>query len=168
MDVQDPAVTVLFELKDEDAYVAAWTTTPWTLPSNTALCVGPKIEYVLVKTFNQYTFEPINVILAKNLVAYQFNKNYFDQLLIEVNKSFKKNILLPAPENIFDRALGSFLRNSLKMGSLQSFSAAGPPTPPGNNAPLLLKENGTYSRLKLFESCLLQSRSGLFGQCHAS
>jgi len=54
----------------------AWTTTPWTLPSNTALCVGPKIEYVLVKSFNQYTHEPINVILAKNLVAYQFSKGF--------------------------------------------------------------------------------------------
>jgi isoleucyl-tRNA synthetase len=54
----------------------AWTTTPWTLPSNTALTVGPNIEYALVSTFNQYTFEPINVILAKNLVSYQFSKGY--------------------------------------------------------------------------------------------
>ena len=58
-------------------YFLAWTTTPWTLPSNTALTVGPKIDYVLVKTFNQYTFEPINVILAKNLVGKQFGKAYF-------------------------------------------------------------------------------------------
>ena len=55
----------------------AWTTTPWTLPSNTALTVGPKIDYVLVKTFNQYTFEPINVVLAKNLVGKQFGKGFF-------------------------------------------------------------------------------------------
>ena len=48
-DVQDPAVTVLFRLDDEDAYVAAWTTTPWTLPSNLALCVGADIDYVLVR-----------------------------------------------------------------------------------------------------------------------
>lgn len=60
----------------ENTYFLAWTTTPWTLPSNTALAVGPKIEYVLVKSFNQYTFEPINVILAKDLVGYQFNKNF--------------------------------------------------------------------------------------------
>jgi len=59
-------------------YFIAWTTTPWTLPSNTALTVGPKIEYVLVSTFNQYTFEPINVILAKKLVGKQFaGKNNF-------------------------------------------------------------------------------------------
>ena len=48
MDVQDPAITVLFKLTDEDAYLAAWTTTPWTLPSNLAICVGDDIEYVLV------------------------------------------------------------------------------------------------------------------------
>ena len=48
MDVQDPAITVLFKLKDEEAYIAAWTTTPWTLPSNLALCVGEDIEYALV------------------------------------------------------------------------------------------------------------------------
>ncbi|SDL32408.1 Isoleucyl-tRNA synthetase [Pedobacter sp. ok626] len=61
-----------------DIYLMAWTTTPWTLPSNTALTVGPKIDYVLVKTFNQYTFLPVNVILAKNLVGKQFNKGYFE------------------------------------------------------------------------------------------
>ena len=53
----------------ENTFFIAWTTTPWTLPSNTALCVGPKIEYVLVETFNQYTHEPINVVLAKKLIG---------------------------------------------------------------------------------------------------
>jgi isoleucyl-tRNA synthetase len=48
-DVQDPAVTVLFKLKEEDAYIAAWTTTPWTLPSNLGLCVNANIDYVLVE-----------------------------------------------------------------------------------------------------------------------
>jgi len=55
-----------------DIHFLAWTTTPWTLPSNTALTVGKKIDYVLVRTFNQYTFEEIQVILAKNLVGKQF------------------------------------------------------------------------------------------------
>jgi isoleucyl-tRNA synthetase len=60
-------------------YFLAWTTTPWTLPSNTALTVGAKIEYVLVDTFNQYTFEPTKVILAKKLVGKQFaGKNNFE------------------------------------------------------------------------------------------
>ncbi|MFB3104107.1 MAG: class I tRNA ligase family protein, partial [Pseudomonadales bacterium] len=48
MDVQDPAITVLLKLTDEDAYLSVWTTTPWTLPSNLAVCVGPEIEYVRV------------------------------------------------------------------------------------------------------------------------
>ncbi len=65
----------LKELK-EDIYFLAWTTTPWTLPSNTALTVGKKIEYAVVKTFNQYTFQPVIVILAKNLVTSQFDKKY--------------------------------------------------------------------------------------------
>ena len=55
-----------------DIHFLAWTTTPWTLPSNTALTLGKKIDYVLVKTFNQYTFDSIQVILAKNLVGKQF------------------------------------------------------------------------------------------------
>ncbi len=62
--------------ESNNIWFLAWTTTPWTLPSNTALTVGAKIDYVLVKTFNQYTFQPINVVLAKNLVASQFAKNY--------------------------------------------------------------------------------------------
>jgi len=60
-----------------DIYFLAWTTTPWTLPSNTALTVGKKIDYVLVKSFNQYTFKPICVILAKSLVSKQFSKKFF-------------------------------------------------------------------------------------------
>lgn len=57
--------------------ILAWTTTPWTLPSNTALAVGKDINYILVKTFNQYTFEPIHIILAKPLLEKQFGKKYF-------------------------------------------------------------------------------------------
>ena len=86
-DVTDTTVVAQFKTKNEtlpnflqgfgDIHILAWTTTPWTLPSNTALTVGPKIDYVLVKTFNQYTFEPVNVILAKNLVGKQFDKKYF-------------------------------------------------------------------------------------------
>ena len=84
-DVTDTTVVAQFKMVDgqstpfgldKNVHFLAWTTTPWTLPSNTALTVGPKIEYVLVKSFNQYTFEPINVILAKNLVGYQFGKNF--------------------------------------------------------------------------------------------
>lgn len=57
-------------------FILAWTTTPWTLPSNTALTVGPKIEYVTAKTYNQYTFEPITVLVAKVLAEKQFDKKF--------------------------------------------------------------------------------------------
>ena len=88
-DITDTTVTAQFKVKREtlpsglesfqgDIHILAWTTTPWTLPSNTALTVGSKIDYVLVKSFNQYTFEPIKVILAKNLVAKQFSGKYFE------------------------------------------------------------------------------------------
>lgn len=59
-----------------DIHMLAWTTTPWTLPSNTALTVGPKIDYVLIATYNQYTFQPIKVILAKSLVETQFSGKF--------------------------------------------------------------------------------------------
>ncbi|MPT30108.1 MAG: isoleucine--tRNA ligase [Chryseobacterium sp.] len=85
-DVSDTTVVAQFKTLPEslpsflqgfgDVHFLAWTTTPWTLPSNTALTVGPKIDYVLVKTFNQYTFEPINIVLAKALVGKQFGKKY--------------------------------------------------------------------------------------------
>lgn len=61
-----------------DVFFLAWTTTPWTLPSNTALTVGPKIDYVLVKTFNQYTFEPMHVVVAQSLVGKQFSGKYYE------------------------------------------------------------------------------------------
>ena len=67
-----------FLSQDTPVYFLAWTTTPWTLPSNTALTVGPKIDYVLVNTYNQYTFEPISVVLAKSLVSKQFSGKYYE------------------------------------------------------------------------------------------
>jgi len=76
--------------ESNNIWFLAWTTTPWTLPSNTALTVGAKIDYVLVKTFNQYTFQPINVVLAKNLVAEQFAKNYEEKPNEEILESFKQ------------------------------------------------------------------------------
>jgi len=77
--------------KLDGAYFIAWTTTPWTLPSNTALAVGKKIDYVLVKTFNQYTFKPTQVILAKALLNQQFGKK-FKQVVTESDlDSYKEN-----------------------------------------------------------------------------
>ena len=80
-DVTDTTVVAQFKAKENDilpenTYFLAWTTTPWTLPSNTALCVGPKIEYVLVKTFNQYTGDAVNLVLAKPLIGKQLSGKY--------------------------------------------------------------------------------------------
>jgi isoleucyl-tRNA synthetase len=80
-DVKDTTCTAQFKIlapKPEmtqhgDAFFLAWTTTPWTLPSNTALCVGAAIKYVAVQSFNPYTNVPITAILAKDLVAAHFN-----------------------------------------------------------------------------------------------
>lgn len=77
--VEDDSITQLKSLFDfeGDAHLIAWTTTPWTLPSNTALAVGKNIDYAMVKSFNQYTFKPVNLVLAKNLINSQFARNYF-------------------------------------------------------------------------------------------
>ena len=90
-DVSDTTVVAQFKVKKfsenleskisalgSEFHILAWTTTPWTLPSNTALAVGRDIEYVLVKTFNQYTFEPINIILARPLLEKQFGKKFVE------------------------------------------------------------------------------------------
>lgn len=100
-DVTDTTIVAQFKALTEtlpaflqgfgDIHLMAWTTTPWTLPSNTALTVGPKIDYVLVKTFNQYTFLPVNVILAKNLVGKQFNKGYFESTDVTDFENFAAN-----------------------------------------------------------------------------
>ena len=81
-DVKDLTVVAQFKIKNPKPemaqwgtpYFLAWTTTPWTLPSNTALCVGPKIDYVSVQTYNAYTGEKMTVVLAKALLYTHFNK----------------------------------------------------------------------------------------------
>ena len=67
-----PLMTTLVESEEEDVAFVAWTTTPWTLPGNAALVVGKNIDYVKIKTFNQYTGFPVSVILAKNLIGKHF------------------------------------------------------------------------------------------------
>ena len=101
-DVKDTTCVAQFKVSDNstlpfngpiegNCYFIAWTTTPWTLPSNTALCVGPNINYVLVKTFNPYTSEPVSLVLAKELVNAHFNpKNA--ELVFEDYKHGDKNI----------------------------------------------------------------------------
>ena len=80
-DVKDTTVTAQFRMVDPrpemtewgTPYFLAWTTTPWTLSSNTALCVGPKIEYVCIRTYNAYTGDPVTVVMAKARVGAYFN-----------------------------------------------------------------------------------------------
>ena len=89
-DITDTTVTAQFECINESVpnflkkyskiFVLAWTTTPWTLPSNTALTVGEKIEYCLIKTFNLYTHQAINVVLAKELITKVFKINFIEVL----------------------------------------------------------------------------------------
>jgi isoleucyl-tRNA synthetase len=86
-DVKDTSLTAQFKVtknskseflfeaaKNGEVYILAWTTTPWTLPSNSALTIGKNIEYALVKTFNPYTFLPVNVVLAKELLGKYFTE----------------------------------------------------------------------------------------------
>ena len=97
-DVTDTTVTAQFKaikktlpskIKHYDSIsFLAWTTTPWTLPSNTALTVGPKIKYNVVSTFNQYTHKPIHVILANNLIPKVFSGSFIE---VEEEKALKWN-----------------------------------------------------------------------------
>ena len=88
-DVKDTTAVAQFRMLDPKPemtgwgtpYFIAWTTTPWTLPSNTALCVGPKIDYVAVQTYNSYIGEPVTVVLAKALLATHFNPAGADMAL---------------------------------------------------------------------------------------
>lgn len=102
-DVKDTTCVVQFKIKTdqslpfenvniEKAHFLAWTTTPWTLPSNTALTVGPKIDYVLVHSYNQYTNEEIQVVLAKKLVGKQFGKGYTEVETLEEVTTYNQEV----------------------------------------------------------------------------
>jgi isoleucyl-tRNA synthetase len=86
--IKDDASNHLFDADSEDVRILAWTTTPWTLPSNTALTVGPKIDYVKIKTVNIYTEKPVSVILAKDLVGQWFGGKNQPEIIeqIEIGK----------------------------------------------------------------------------------
>ena len=131
-DVKDTSMTAMFKVEGtENDFFLAWTTTPWTLPANNGLAVGANIEYVKVKTFNQYTFQPINVILAKDRLSYYFNPKAKDLKLedykegdklipFEVLESFKGRDLegkdyeqlmpyIPLPKPAFTVVIGDFV-----------------------------------------------------------
>lgn len=89
-DVKDTTCVAQFKLKDasklgvDEAYCLAWTTTPWTLPSNTALAVGPKIDYVLVNTTNQYTNKKVNILVAKDLLFSVVKGAQFEEFVLNL------------------------------------------------------------------------------------
>ncbi len=104
--IRDSKSEFLFEGTDTDIYFLAWTTTPWTLPSNTALATGADITYVKVKTYNPYTGLPVTVILAKDLLNIYFNPKNKD-LPVEDYQKGNKNI----PYKILDEYKGKELEN---------------------------------------------------------
>lgn len=96
--IENEKSAFLFNDNHGELFFLAWTTTPWTLPSNTALAVGKNIEYVKVKTYNPYTFLPVTVILAKDLVSRYFpEKNA--ELSLESYETGSKNIPFVITEN---------------------------------------------------------------------
>ncbi|SHM31702.1 Isoleucyl-tRNA synthetase [Cyclobacterium lianum] len=104
-DVKDTSVTAQFKVVGEtDLYILAWTTTPWTLPSNSALAIGEKLDYVKIRTFNPYTFAPQTVILAKARVSAYFHPRGED-LPLEDYKAGDKII----PYKIIDTLKGKEL-----------------------------------------------------------
>ncbi len=91
-EVKDTSATAQFKIKGkDDEYFLAWTTTPWTLPSNTALAVGKKVVYNKVKTYNPYTYLPVTVILAKDLMSKYF-KPENAELSLDAYEKGQKNI----------------------------------------------------------------------------
>ncbi|MFW5754350.1 MAG: isoleucine--tRNA ligase, partial [Marinilabiliaceae bacterium] len=101
--IKNDASDFLFKDADAEVFFLAWTTTPWTLPSNTALAVGPALQYVKVRTFNPYTGEPIVVILAKDLLPSFFNTDN-EGLPLEFNPGDKK-----LPYKVLDEFSGNHL-----------------------------------------------------------
>ncbi len=103
--IRDAKSEMLFKLTNNEVSFLAWTTTPWTLPSNTALCVGPNIKYVLVQSFNPYTHLPVSVIVAKDLAATLFNPKNADLNLSDYQAGDK---------NIPFKHLGEFAGSELQ------------------------------------------------------
>ena len=102
---RDAKSDFLFEkIVQNDVYILAWTTTPWTLPSNTALAVGAKINYAQVNTFNPYTYKPVSVVLAKDLVG-----KYF----AEKNKELKSENYKPGDKAVPFQIVQEFTGNQL-------------------------------------------------------
>ena len=90
------ASSFLFDNDQEEVYLLAWTTTPWTLPSNTALTVGASIDYVKINTFNRYTKKEVSVVLAEALVSKWFTE---DQFAAEYTPRFRRKVYSCSPRS---------------------------------------------------------------------
>ena len=112
--------------KSDELFLLAWTTTPWTLPSNLGLTVGPNIDYVLVKSFNPYTHLPVNVVLAKNLLSTYFREEGKDADLSAYNEGDKV-----IPWQVLSAFKGSQLEE-IKYEQLLPFEANAPEKAGGN------------------------------------
>ena len=150
-DVKDTTVTALFEMTNPREEMkqwgrpcfVAWTTTPWTLPSNTALCVGPKIEYVCVQTYNPYNAEKISVVMAKDLVKSYFKAEGAELPLEEYNQGDKV-----VPYRIVAEYVGTDL---VGMGYKQLMPWVKPLEKVDDNAAAFVKEYAVANADKCFE-----------------
>jgi len=113
--IRNEASEKLFDNVDTDLFFLAWTTTPWTLPSNTALAVGPKITYVKVRTFNPYTGIPMTAILAKDLVESYFNPNMPKLALKNINRAIKQFPIKYWPNTAVPICLESITNSSSRL-----------------------------------------------------
>ncbi|MBR5898896.1 MAG: isoleucine--tRNA ligase [Muribaculaceae bacterium] len=149
-DVKDTTVTALFEMTNPREEMkqwgrpcfVAWTTTPWTLPSNTALCVGPKIEYVCVQTYNPYNAEKISVVMAKDLVKSYFKAEGAELPMEEYNQGDKV-----VPYRIVAEYVGSDL---VGMGYKQLMPWVKPLEKVDDNAAAFVKEYAAANADKCF------------------
>ena len=122
-DVKDTTVVAQFKVKrdtvsekllaaagpDANVFILAWTTTPWTLPANTGLAVGKNIPYQLIRTFNQYTNEPIVVVLAKALVGRYFSEKSAAGKIVQPTDWFSKNYEKLLPWEVLGEFIGADL-----------------------------------------------------------
>ncbi len=107
-DVKDTSITAQFKIKGTDNdYLLAWTTTPWTLPANSAIAVGADIDYVRVQTFNPYTYAPVHVILARDRVEGYFNPKAKERRLVDYQPGDKL-----IPYEVVDTMKGSDLEGT--------------------------------------------------------
>ncbi len=149
-DVKDTVVTALFKIKDPRPEMAewgtpcfaAWTTTPWTLPSNTALCVGPKIDYVCVQTYNPYTDEKISVVMAESRLNSYLNAEGAEKAMDDYQHGDKT-----VPYRIVGRYKGEDL---VGMKYEQLMPWIKPCMKTGKNAPAFVTEYATEHPEKTF------------------